>query len=127
MDANFLKGVMFIAPSIIVIYFSGASIALLSLIYCINKHSRNTKYDCMAILLPLALWLVLAFSGTIQKSFSDFGELLILGCIISALSIFRIFLSSKIKHAPEIYLSLSLAATVLISILNPINHGMALN
>jgi len=123
MDANFLKGVVFIAPSIIVIYFSGASLALLSLIFCLNKNSRKTKYDCLAILMPLALWLVLAFSGTVQKSLSDIDELLILGCVISALSILRIFLSDKIKNAPETYLLLSISATVIILMSNPINHG----
>jgi hypothetical protein len=123
MDVNLLETVIFIAPSIIAIYFSGASIALISLIFCISKNSTNTKYDCLAILLPLALWLALAFSGIIRKSFSDFGELLILGCTISAISIFRIFLSRKTKYASETYLFLSLSATALISISSPIHHS----
>lgn len=123
MDANFLKGVTFIAPSIIALYFSGASLALLSLILCINKNAGKIKYDCLAILLPLAVWLVLAFSEAMRKSFSDFGELFILGCIVSALSILRILLSRKIKHAPEAYLFLSLSASTLIFMTSPINSG----
>lgn len=114
------KAILFVAPPLLVIYFSGASIALLALLFCISKNYSHIKYDCLALVLPPVLWLTLALLFA-RKSFSELGELLVLGCAISVLSVLRVLFARKLKVAAQGYAVLSLCSAIFIFLASPVS------
>lgn len=119
MSTDVLRGFLFIAPTFLAVYFAGGSIALLALLFCLSKNYSHIKYDCLALLLPPLLWLTLALLFS-RKSFSELGELLVLGCTISVLSVLRILFTRKLKVAAQSYAALSLFSAVAIFLSSPL-------
>ncbi|PTQ74141.1 hypothetical protein [Pseudomonas sp. GV071] len=112
MDASFLKGFLFAAPIVGVVYYTGASLALIALLFCIRRNTPNLKYDSLALILPLLLWLGIVWN----RPGADLDGLFVLGCSVSLLSLFRVGLGLRVKDASKVYLVLSLLASVVIAV-----------